>query len=121
MIPLFICLFIFDFAWHGFAFLSFMENFYLLLLILFCDDDDVDDDDVDDDVYLEQLQYGKRFHVIYSVYMSYVKHINPANEAKVNGYKNSKHTCNFFVCLFDLSLVCLSTGHDKATHSLKIT
>jgi hypothetical protein len=39
------------------------------------------DDDDDDDVYLESLQYGKGFHIIYSVYMSYVKHINPANEA----------------------------------------
>jgi hypothetical protein len=36
--------------------------------------------DDDDDVYLEYYS-GKGFHINYSVYMSYVKHINPANEA----------------------------------------
>jgi hypothetical protein len=35
----------------------------------------------DDDVYLEKLQYGEGFHVIYSVNMYYLKHINPANMA----------------------------------------
>jgi hypothetical protein len=40
-----------------------------------------DNDDDDDDVYLEKLQYGKGIHIKYSVYMSYVKHINPANMA----------------------------------------
>jgi hypothetical protein len=35
-----------------------------------------DDDDDDDDFYL-RLQYGKRFHNL--VYMSYVKHVNPAS------------------------------------------
>ena len=42
-------------------------------------DDDDDDDDDGGDVYLE-LQQGKEFrHNL--VYMSYVKHINPANKA----------------------------------------
>jgi hypothetical protein len=44
----------------------------------FISDLSVDDDD--DDVYLEYYS-GKRFHINYSVYMSYVKHINPANKA----------------------------------------
>jgi hypothetical protein len=43
--------------------------------------------DDDDDVYLEKLQYGEGFHIIYSVYMSYVKHINPANKAEVMNTK----------------------------------
>jgi hypothetical protein len=38
-------------------------------------------DENDDDVNLEKLQYGKGFHIICSVYMSYVKHINLANKA----------------------------------------
>jgi hypothetical protein len=37
--------------------------------------------DDDDDVNFEQLQYGKGFHIIYSVKMSYVKHTNSANMA----------------------------------------
>jgi hypothetical protein len=40
----------------------------------------LDDDDDDDDVYLEYYS-GKGFHINYSVYTSYVKHINPANKA----------------------------------------
>jgi hypothetical protein len=40
------------------------------------------DDDDDDDVYVEYYS-GKGFHINYSVYMSYVKHINPANKALV--------------------------------------
>jgi GTPase SAR1 family protein len=39
----------------------------------------VGDDDNDDDAYL-RLQYGKGFHNL--VYMSYVKHINPAKSHK---------------------------------------
>jgi hypothetical protein len=34
----------------------------------------------DDDVYLEYYS-GKWFHINYSVYMSYVKHINSSNKA----------------------------------------
>jgi hypothetical protein len=34
----------------------------------------------DDDVYLEYYS-GKGFHINYSVYMSYVKHINSSNKA----------------------------------------
>jgi hypothetical protein len=44
------------------------------------DDDDHDDDDHDDDVYL-RLQHGKGFHNL--VYISYVKHVNPASKAYV--------------------------------------
>jgi hypothetical protein len=36
--------------------------------------------DDDDDGSFEKIQYGKGFHMIYSVYMSYVKHLNPANK-----------------------------------------
>jgi hypothetical protein len=36
--------------------------------------------DDDDDVYLEYYS-GKGFHINYSVYMSYVKHINSSNKA----------------------------------------
>jgi hypothetical protein len=38
------------------------------------------DNDDDNDVYIEYYS-GKGFHINYSVYMSYVKHINPANKA----------------------------------------
>jgi hypothetical protein len=37
------------------------------------------DDDDDDDVYLEYYS-GKGFHINYSVYMSYVKHIDSSNK-----------------------------------------
>jgi hypothetical protein len=37
-----------------------------------------DDDNDDDDFYL-RLQHGKGFHHL--IYMSYVKHINPASKA----------------------------------------
>jgi hypothetical protein len=36
----------------------------------------------DNDVYLEYYS-GKRFHINYFVYMSYVKHINSSNKASV--------------------------------------
>jgi len=36
--------------------------------------------DDNDDVYLEYYS-GKGFHINYSVYMSYVKHINSSNKA----------------------------------------
>jgi hypothetical protein len=49
-----------------------------------------DDDDDDDDGYL-RLQQGKGFNNL--VYMSYVKHINPAKGIS-NEQKNSKHLCN---------------------------
>jgi hypothetical protein len=52
-----------------FVIISFSQDF----LAFFGSDDD-------DDVYL-RIQHGKRFHNI--VYMSYVKHINPACKAKV--------------------------------------
>jgi hypothetical protein len=38
------------------------------------------DDDDDNDVYLEYYS-AKGFHINYSVYMSYVKHVNSSNKA----------------------------------------
>jgi hypothetical protein len=38
------------------------------------------DDDDDDDIYFEYYS-GKGFQINYSVYMSYVKHINLSNKA----------------------------------------
>jgi hypothetical protein len=48
------------------------KNPYLTILLYSSDDDD--------DVYLEYYS-GKGFHTNWSVYMSYVKHINSSNEA----------------------------------------
>jgi phage gp29-like protein len=64
-------------------------------------DDNNDDDDDDDDVYL-RLQHGKEFHNL--VYMSYVKHTNPAKR------HNHDSTC-IFIYIYTYIDIYMYTNH----------
>jgi hypothetical protein len=56
-------------------------------------------DDDDDDVYLEYYS-GKEFHINYSVYMSYVKHINSSNKSSAMNTINEGGIMYICVCTF---------------------